>query len=63
MSALALAPNPGADHANGAPQDGVLSLLRMAVGSDVLSVPISNVREILQVSHIAVEGEKLTVDV
>lgn len=52
MTSLAHAPAQMADHMSGTPQDGVHSLLRMAVGSDILSVPIANVREILQVARL-----------
>jgi purine-binding chemotaxis protein CheW len=36
----------------GGPHEGPCSLLRMNVGSDVLAVPISEVREILQVTRL-----------
>jgi purine-binding chemotaxis protein CheW len=43
---------PHGDHAAGLPPETVCSLLRMAVGDDVLAVPIEDVREILQVSRL-----------
>jgi purine-binding chemotaxis protein CheW len=52
MTATALATAAQADSHPLSPQDGVHSLLRMAVGSDVLSVPIADVREILQVTRL-----------
>ena len=52
MTSLVSAQAHLADPVHGTPQDGMQSLLRMAVGSEVLSVPISNVREILQVARL-----------
>ncbi len=52
MSA-SLQPNPTAGPAAGAPAGAeTLSLLRMAVGGEILAVPIDDVREILQVARL-----------
>jgi purine-binding chemotaxis protein CheW len=54
MSTALTSPNdtPGAAKAAAALPDGPCSLLRMAVGREVLAVPIEDVREILQVGRL-----------
>lgn len=49
MNSLTTAP---AGHREGPPPEAAVSLLRMAVGDEILAVPIADVREILQVAKL-----------